>query len=360
MNILVVGHSLGNYRQMSMWKWIADQGHRVTTIIFPQYREEVYKNIKEGSFQQVLLNPLNTETNNFWNFPGLHELAYKLNPDIIFCVQEPWSYIAYDVMNIAKALNIKFGFFTWENIIKAFPSPWRKFESEVIKGSDFAIGGNKDACDILLKKGANVVVKEVQTGLDPSLFTPEPKLKFSDRHEPIKLLFVGRLTEAKGIKTIMQVFDKLPAKDYVLRFVGGRGELENIIVEHPQFGKRITLEHWMDYDQLPKVYNWADLTLMPSIDTPMWIEQLGYVIGESLLCETPIITSFSKSIMENWKIPGTAFMTQGDVDTLEQLIVDDWWMEPKSEVKRGRQEVINKFSVEKVGERYIKILEDVK
>lgn len=359
MNILVVGHSLGNLRQMAMWKWIADQGHKVTTVIFPQYREEIYKPIKEGSFQQILMPPYSTDVRNFWTLPGLHDLAYKLNPDVIFCVQEPWEYITYDVMNIAKMLNIKFGLFTWENIMKAFPSPWRKIESEVIRGADFIIGGNKDACDILLKKGANIVIKEIQTGLDPSLFTPEPKLSFSERVEPIKLLCVGRLTEGKGIKTILQTFDKLP-KNYVLRFVGGRGELEGLITSHPEFNKRITLEPWMEYTQMPRVYNWADILLMPSIDTPMWIEQFGYAIGEALLCETPVITTFSKSIMESWKFAGTAYMMQGDVDTLEQLVVDDWWKDTVKQGKLGRKMVIDNYSIEKIGSRYIKILEETK
>jgi glycosyltransferase involved in cell wall biosynthesis len=343
-----------------MWKWVSEQGHKVTTIILPQYREEVYKPIREGSFQQILMTPFSSDTTNFWNFPGLHDIAYKINPDVIFCIQEPWTYVAYDVMNIARGLGIKFGFFTWENIMKMFPNPWRKFESEVIKNADFAIGGNKDACEILLKKGAKDAIKEIQTGLDPALFMPEPKLKFSEKKEQKKVLFVGRMTESKGIKTIMQAFDKLP-EEYVLRFVGGRGELEGLVLNHKEYGKRITLEPWTDYEQMPRVYNWADVSVMLSIDTPMWVEQFGYAIGESILCEVPVITSFSKSIIENWKLPGIGFCAQGDADAVVQLLTDKRVYDKKNNgLQKSRQYVIDNYSVEKVGERYIKILENIK
>lgn len=357
MNILVVGHSLGNYRQAAMWKWIADQGHKVTTVIFPKYREEEYKQISDGGFKQVLVTPFLSDVMNFWSFPGLQDLAYKVKPDVMLCVQEPFTYVAYDCMKIAKGLGIKFGFFTWENIMKMFPQPWRRFESEVIKGSDFVIGGNKDACDILVKKGADVVIKEIQTGLDTTLFCPEPKLQFNDRKKGKNVLFCGRLTESKGIKTVMQAFDKLP-KDYNFRFVGGRGELEGLITDHPEYGKRLTLDPWTDYEQIPKVYNWADISLMTSIDTPMWVEQFGYAVGESLLCEVPVITSFSKSIVEYWKAPAVGFITQGDSDALIQLLTDEK-MYDKEAAKNGRKFVVDNYSVEKIGKRYIEILEAV-
>jgi len=235
--------------------------------------------------------------------------------------------------------------------------PWRYMEGQVIRGADLAVGGNKDACQILLQKNAVNVVQELQTGLDIDLFFPEPKLITEDKVDPRKLLFVGRLTEAKGIKVILQAFDKLPEGEYVLRFVGGRGELEPFITQHPKFGKEITLESWMEHERLPRVYNWADVSLMPSIDTPMWIEQCGYALGESILCHVPAITSMSKSIIELWKdVPDIQFVASGDVDSLVAAIKNDTIYKP---AKDGRQAVIEKYSVEKVGQHYINMISDV-
>jgi len=358
MNILVIGHSVAHYRQRKMWEWIAERGHKVNTVVMPQYRDEVYKPMKKGSFTQNISSIHAPQVgNNYWLFPDLHALVHTIDPDFIFCIQEPWTFCAYHALMIAKMFQKPFGFFTWENIPKTWPMPWRYMEGEVIKGADLAVGGNRDACQILLQKNAVNVVQELQTGLDIDLFFPEPKLKTEDKVGPRKLLFVGRLTEAKGIKVILQAFDKLPEGEYVLRFVGGRGELEPLITQHPKFGKEVDLEPWMDHERLPRVYNWADVSLMPSIDTPMWIEQCGYALGESVLCHTPAITSTSKSIIELWKdVPDIQFVTSGDIDTLVAMIENDDTYKP---AKDGRQAVIEKYSVEKVGQHYMDMIGDL-
>ena len=147
-------------------------------------------------------------------------------------------------------------------------------------------------------------------------------------------------------------------EDYILKFIGGRGEMGEIIQKHSEFGKRIILEPWVtDYERLPLMYNWGDLFLLPSIDTQIWREQCGFAIGESLLCHVPVITSTSKSIIEIWG--GTKdiqFVDAGDVDTLVSLISN-----PKiyTEAKEGRQFVINNYSYEKIGAKYIEAMEMV-
>jgi len=356
MKILVYGHSNGHLRQRTMFEWIAQQGHKVDSIIMPSYREEVYEPIKNGSFTQHLQNVYSVkDVSNMWYFPSLHEYVHKQEPDLLYCVQEPWTYAAYAGLKVAELYRIPFGFFTWENILKGFPKPWRQIESKVIGESDFAIGGNKDAADILMKKGANNVYKELQTGLDPSLFNPSPKLKFKEEQKPKEILFVGRLVRNKGIQVILDAFDKLPEGEFTLKFVGGRGEMEENIRNHVKFGKSITLEGWTDYKKLPEIFSKADVSLMTSIDDPMWIEQCGYTVGESLLCHTPVITSFSKSIMEMWKVPNVSFISQNDSEALFDALTDT---NIYGEAKDGRQAVIDKYSVEKVGQKYIDIFSE--
>ena len=319
-SILVLGHSVAHYRQRKMWEWIAEQGHKVNTVVMPQYRDEKYQMIKKGSFTQNITPVYAPKVgNNYWLFPDLHGLVHTIDPDFIFCVQEPWTFCAYHALMIAKMFQKPFGFFTWENVPKTWPMPWRYMEGQVIKDSDLAVGGNKDACQILLQKDAPHVVQELQTGLDIDLFFPEPKLITEDKIGPRKLLFVGRLTEAKGIKVILQAFDKLPEGKYILRFVGGRGELEPLIRQHPKFGDTIALEPWMEYERLPRVYNWADVSLMPSIDTPMWIEQCGYALGESILCLTSkhlILGSPNKNITK--MLIGDDILCNGKLTKIEK------------------------------------------
>lgn len=352
MNIFVIGHSVNHYRQRKMWEWIAEQGHKVSCLTLPRYADEINEPMKKGSFEMLISPPYG---GTHWHFPELIDIVGEKNPDIIMCYQEPFNYVTLNALNVAKLYHKPFVFFSWENIRKAYPQPQREIESQVVKGSDLAIAGNLDCARILMEKGARVVENVLQTGLDPNLFCPVPRLNIDGRKEPKKLLYVGRLVPEKGIEVILKAFDKLD-KNYVLKFVGGRGPLEEMIKEHSEFGKRIEYVPWVDHTKLTEIYNWADVLLLPSIDTPQWIEQCGYVIGESLLCETPVITTASKSITEIWKLPGVSFIPQGDIDLLVDTLMTK---EIYKKTPEGRKEVIKKYSYEAIGSLYLKILGDL-
>jgi len=317
----------------------------------PSYAGEVYEPIKKGSYELALVQPYTSKTQNFWFFPQLPDFVHEFKPDVIFCMQEPNTYCAYHAMTVAKLFNIPFVFFTWENIRKSYPSPWRAMESNVIKEADVAVGGNNDAMMILMEKGAKEAVLLPQTGIDSSLFVPSPPSGNSNKK---KILFVGRLVKEKGILTILDAFDRLD-DSFELKIVGGRGDLEPKIVSHPEFGKRITIENWIDYERMPQIYNAADIVVAPSIDTNMWREQMLYTAGEALLCFKPIITTASKSISEIWgSAPGVSFMNQNDTDSLITLLTSE---KTYSNAKNGRKWVEENYSIEKVGNDYIELLE---
>jgi len=358
MKILAIGHSLGHYRQKAMWKWIANEGHKVDVVVMRQYRDESYEYEQDGSFTQHALTPYVssfTDTPNFWYFPQLYDIIKDLDPDIIMCYQEPWTVACYHSMMAANMFRKPFVFFTWENIDRPYPNPERRIQVDSIYNSVGIVAGNMDAAKMMLSKGGELVVCGLQTGLDHQLMVPSPKLVMSEQPETRNILFVGRLVAEKGIEVILKAFDKLP-DNYNLRFVGGRGNMGEAIVMHPEFGKRITLEPWVDYSKLPEIYNWADVSLMPSIDTEGWREQCGYVVGESLLCHVPVITTFSKSIVEWWKLPDVHFVQQGDVDALADMLMDD---NIYHEAVEGRKAVMEKYSNEAVAKNYIDLFEEL-
>jgi len=339
-----------------MWEYIANRGHKVLSICIPNYAGETYHPIKRNGFELKLFPPYFSSISNFWYFPQLHEIIKDFSPDIIYCMQEPFTYCAYNALGVSKLFDIPFSFFTWENIRKAYPQPWRTMESCVIKEANLAIGGNKDASRILLEKGAKRVIQLPQTGLDVELFVPEPKIHFEERKEPKKILYVGRLVKEKGIEVILRAFDKL-GENYILKFVGGRGNMNEIILQHPEYGKRVLLESWTEYERLPKIYNWADIFIFHSLDTPVWKEQMGYCAGEALLCYKPVLASTSKSLMEMWgQSPDITFVQQGDIDAIVSVLKNE---DSYKEAKKGREWVVENYSVEKIGDKYIEAFEEV-
>ena len=88
----------------------------------------------------------------------------------------------------------------------------------------------------------------------------------------------------------------------------------------------------------------------------MAVHNCGYVVGESLLCFLPVVTTFSKSIAEWWKLPDVNFIQQNDADMLADILSKD---ELYHEAKEGRKAVVEKYSNEVIGQNYIDMMEEV-
>jgi glycosyltransferase involved in cell wall biosynthesis len=357
MKILVVGHSIGHPRQRGVWKYIAKQGHKVLLVSPQGVDGGIYQNETDGNFQLILMPAVGSDLPHFWFIPGVHEIVEKFKPDFIYCMQEPWEFQSFELANLAELYRIPFGFFTWENLPKVFPQPYRAMDNKVLTVSDLSVCGNLEGAQILARKGARNVNVMLQTGLDETLLFPDPKIKVDNRKEPIKLLYIGRLVEAKGISMLLDMMNILD-DNYELRIVGGKGEEEivNMIKNHPKLGTTISVEEWVSYEKVREIYNWADLVLVPSVDTEQWKEQCGYVIGESILCGTPVITTTSSSIVQIWgKCPGVEFINQGDLGTLIDIITSF----APFETKEGREYVIENFSHTAIGDALIEMIGEV-
>jgi glycosyltransferase involved in cell wall biosynthesis len=49
---------------------------------------------------------------------------------------------------------------------------------------------------------------------------------------------------------------------------------------------------------MPAIHNCADIFVLPSLPTPSWQEQFGYVLIESMACGKPVISTCTGSIAE--------------------------------------------------------------
>ena len=106
------------------------------------------------------------------------------------------------------------------------------------------------------------------------------------------VLFVGRLVEEKGILILLEAAKKWN-KNITLA-VAGTGPLEENIKHQSSNINNLVYLGKVDNDELPKYYNAADVTIVPSIHE----EGFGRVIPESLACGTPVIGSNRGAIPE--------------------------------------------------------------
>ena len=124
-------------------------------------------------------------------------------------------------------------------------------------------------------------VHVVPYGVDSTRFTPDPS-----RRSPsgkLRLLFVGRINQRKGIKYLLDAM-QLVASDQVELTVCGR-VVDGLELFRP-FANRILVRPDVSAEELVAAYQAADLFVFPSV-----AEGFGQVLLESMACGLPILST---------------------------------------------------------------------
>ncbi len=212
----------------------------------------------------------------------------------------------------ANLLGVKHVFNCWENIPYEQKDKGLKliFKRWIIKAnialSDGALCGQKKAEQILRSFSKDIIItQQLHAGFNEELFKPglEPKIrnKFNLQGKFV-FLFVGALGYRKGIHLIIEALNELRKKYNDIHFLMvGSGEYEEKLklqVASYKLQDFVTFIPWMANEELPDVYNSADVFLYPSISYQGWEEQFGYSIAEASLCGLPVISTKTGGIDE--------------------------------------------------------------
>lgn len=103
---------------------------------------------------------------------------------------------------------------------------------------------------------------------------------------PVKILYLGRLIEKKGLMLLLDVIEKMPADaDFILEIYGG-GSLENDIkncITAKKLDEKVKLCGTVQHTEVSEVYRNADIFVMPSLR-----ETGGTVLLEAMAHKLPI------------------------------------------------------------------------
>lgn len=146
--------------------------------------------------------------------------------------------------------------------------------------------------------------------IDTRRFKPKrfPELKKSQFRESktLMILFVGRLESYKGVydllyaakRLIMDTDLKTNALSFI--FVGNGSEKNRLLSLEKQLGiEKFIVHKEVSYDDMPNVYNQADIFVAPSKATDTWQEQYNTTLLEAQASGLPIVTTESGGIPEN-------------------------------------------------------------
>lgn len=231
-------------------------------------------------------------------------LLRSARPDAIYVHHEPYG-LATAQMYAANALSRRapIGFFTWQNIAKRYPLPFRLLEQWVYRTSAFAFSGSDSATAVLRSKGYDGPVTPLPGSVDTARYAPSSRgaavrraLATSDQE--VLIGFMGRVIEEKGFGTLAAALDQVRELPWRLAVVGDgpyTPAFTDRLRELDLLG-RVVFPGYVPHPEAPDYLSAFDLLVLPSETQANWREQFGRVIIEALACGTPVVGSSSGEI----------------------------------------------------------------
>jgi len=152
-----------------------------------------------------------------------------------------------------------------------------KYENDALLWADTVTVISKESFDYYSNLGFNV--KQIPNGIDLSMFEIQEKRNYDKQ-----IIFAGRLSKEKGIKTLIEICKKLPDEIHLV-IVGEGPEIDNI--------KKIESEHnnvhylgSKNNQETISLIKGSDLLIQPSLS-----EGISTTILEAMACKTTIVAS---------------------------------------------------------------------
>jgi len=233
-------------------------------------------------------------------------------------------------------------------------SSW--IEKTAVEGADRVIAVSAKMREDILAHfhadPAKVVV--IHNGIDPDRFRRTEARDHLDRlgvREPY-VLFVGRITDQKGIFHLLEAAPKLPAGVQVVLCASApdtpeiEQRLRKAVTEHPNVKWIFDM---VSHEVVTQLYSHAAVFACPSVYEPFGIINL-----EAMACEAPVVASAVGGILEVVEDGKTGFLVPparpDDLAAAIRRVLDDPAL-ARSMGRAGRMRVEEKFSWTSVAAR---------
>ena len=307
------------------------------------------------------------------NVFDLYSKLRKINPDLIQGMEPYYGYsrlkiplkvlpILFTTFIYSKLNRKPYFFHILENILPkikygSFAGWIMKKMAQIYSGSaKFIFYLNIGARGNLLSLGINE--SKIHHGLwgiwgvDIQEFSPT-----KTKNEIKNIIFVGRLTQQKGIEDFAEAIKLISnshylKKDYKFQ-IAGRGELEEALklkIKNEKIDNLVDFLGEVPSRNIHSIYQNAYLTVSPSRTLNNWAEQIGVNNLESMACGVPVVSTFSGSISEFVSNNKTGILVNEKnpkelADAIAKLLDDE---KLRNELaKNCRKYAIDKFDAQK-------------
>lgn len=286
--------------------------------------------------------------------------------DAIYMNHEPYALATAQLAWAnARGPKVPMGFYSCQNIAKRYPPPFRWLENMVYRHSRFAFPITENVATVLRGKGFSGEITVCPLPLDPAIYRPYPvnewpALLHRD-DKTVMLGFVGRVIEAKGLRTLALALRELRDLDWKFLLVGLGPFLDEFKALLTEGGVEERLLHvgFIPHEETPKYLAGLDILVLPSETQPNWKEQFGRVIPEALACGACVVGSDSGEIPNLIHASGGGLVfpernAHALAVSLRHFILNP--EQRRSAAARGRQWVIDHISLERVASCMVKTI----
>lgn len=139
------------------------------------------------------------------------------------------------------------------------------------------------------------------------------------------ILFVGRISEEKGILELLESTEYLKATNYKILIVGSYIHSDNktndkysdaVSSYASKLDNRVVFTGYINQDKIVDIYNSADVAVLPS----MWDEPAGLTMIEAMACGVKLITTRSGGIPEY--VSNCAIVLERDDNLVKNIAIN--------------------------------------
>jgi glycosyltransferase involved in cell wall biosynthesis len=288
--LAVISHSAVEPSYRAKWRLVARAGWDVL-LLLPEWWPEAGRHIRAragraGRLRVEVVRGIATGRLARWTPLGLRRKIGAFRPDLVYAEEEPYGMSCWLAARAARALGVRFAFFTWENVRRRYGWPQERMIAAVLRSASGAIAGNAEAARILRRRGFRRPVAVIpQYGFDPGKFRPRPRAACRRAlgwpAEGRIAGYVGRLVPEKGIETLIRAVHGLP--EWRAAIVGSGPHSPALrALAAGRLGGRALFLGAVPRARVAGVMGALDVLVLPSRTTPVWKEQFGRVLAEAL------------------------------------------------------------------------------
>ncbi|MFV0338854.1 MAG: glycosyltransferase family 4 protein [Chthoniobacterales bacterium] len=324
MKIFVISHACVTPENREIYRRLVHKGAQVD-IVMPLAEEYGKKEFPEDQTDLNIYHRKQTGFGSrFHTYKGLRNLLDQREPDIVLLDLEPDSLLAWQLGRWCLEKKKKLIIQTCENLSpertvclkgflmrKAQLFARRCFLKKALKATSYLFPISDDGADLLKSMGfASKNIIKIPLGVNVQHFKPDSRQReelrsaFNVDGQSRIIAYFGRIVEAKGIDILINSLGLL-LNDKSWKFLidmpktaqSSYQEKIQTLIKKNQIEDRVLYFEAL-HSEMPKFYNATDIVVVPSRDTPQFVEQYGRVVAEALACGKTLIISDSGALSE--------------------------------------------------------------